>query len=371
MKKICFPFVGDKVGGSHIIAIDIIKSLKEKKNKTIIVLHKKGKLFKYLKKNKISCLLFPIKSFEISKKNFFFNFFTILKIFFKIIFFIKKNKIDVVHTNSTETHLLWLFPTKFLKCKIFWHLHARFPSWPLFNIFSKKVDKIIAISNYVLESIPSNLRKKTFLINNAIRTNNLLFNKEKNSLKLKKKLGVNKKTKIVLFLANFYKRKQPFIFIKVAKKILNFYKKKILFLMVGDDREISREILIKEIKKLNLHNHFCLYKFQNDSDIIISGSDVLLATSIKEPFGLTLIEAMNRSTPVIASESGGHKEIIINNYNGVLVDKNNIDMFARKTVEILDKIKFRNSIVKNAGIYIKRKNNFNLYLKKLLRLYNH
>ena len=78
---------------------------------------------------------------------------------------------------------------------------------------------------------------------------------------------------------------------------------------------------------------------------------------------MTLIEAMNRSTPVIASKSGGHKEIIINNYNGVLVDKNNIDMFARKTVEILDKIKFRNSIVKNAGIYIKKKNNFNLYLK--------
>ena len=141
--------------------------------------------------------------------------------------------------------------------------------------------------------------------------------------------------------------------------------------MVGDDRDISREILIKEIKKLNLHNHFFLYKFQNDSDIIISGSDVLLATSVKEPFGLTLIEAMNRSTPVIASKSGGHKEIIINNYNGVLVDKNNIDMFARKTVEILDKIKFRNSIVKNARIYIKKKNNFNLYLKKLLRLYNH
>ena len=85
------------------------------------------------------------------------------------------------------------------------------------NIFSKKVDKIIAISNYVLESIPSNLRKKTFLINNAIRTNNLLFNKEKNSLKLKKKLGVNKKTKIVLFLANFHKRKQPFIFAVYAE----------------------------------------------------------------------------------------------------------------------------------------------------------
>ena len=72
MKKICFPFRGDKIGGSHIIAIDIIKSLKEKKNKTIIVLHKKGKLFKYLKKHKIICLLFPIKSFEISKKKFFF-----------------------------------------------------------------------------------------------------------------------------------------------------------------------------------------------------------------------------------------------------------------------------------------------------------
>ena len=117
-----------------------------------------------------------------------------------------------------------------------------------------------------------------------------------------------------------------------------------------------------KIKKLNLYNNFCLLKFQNNKNFIISGSDILLATSVKEPFGLTLIEAMDKKTPVIASMSGGHKEIIINNYNGVLVNKSNINMFAKKTIEVLEKDKYRKNIIKNITKNIKKHINLLLQL---------
>ena len=369
-KNICFPFEGDNLGGSHIIAINIIKNLKKNNIQPIVVLHKKGRLYEYLKKNKIKFFFLPIKIFNISKKTIFYNFFSILIIFLKITFFLKKNKIQIVHTNTANMHILWLFPAKFIKSKIYWHIHTRFPSWPLFNFLSRKVDKFIAVSNYVLKSFPSKLQKKTFLLNNAIKTNNLFSDKSRTTIRLKKRLGINKEYKIILFLANFYQRKQPLIFIKIAKKILNLYKKKVFFLMVGDDRNISREMLLQKIKKLNLYNNFCLLKFQDNKDFIISASDILLVTSTNEPFGLTLIEAMSKKTPVIASMSGGHKEIIINNYNGVLVNKNDINMFAKKTIELLEKDKLRKKIINNAKIYLKKNNNFNYYLTKLVKIYN-
>ena len=369
MKKIiCFPFRGDKIGGSHIIAIDIIRSLKKKKYQAIIVLHKKGKLFNYLKEKKIKFFFLPIKHFEISKKNIFFNFFSILKILFKIIFFIKKNKINTIHTNTTDMHLLWLFPSKFIRSQIIWHLHAKFPSWPLFNILSKRVDKLIAVSDYVLNSVPKELRNNTFLLRNCIKTNFVYINKEKNFLKLKNNLGISKNTKIILFFSNFYKRKQPYMFIKIAKKILRF-RKDFFFLMVGDDRNVTREMLLKEIKKSKLQNNFCLYKFQNDKNYIISGSDLLLVPSLEEPFGLTLIEAMDIGTPVIALKSGGHKEIIIDNYNGILVNKNEASIYMKKIFKVFNNNNFRKSIINNAKVYLKKNNNFKLYLRKLLKIY--
>ena len=51
-KKICFPFVGDTLGGSHISSLELIKQLKRSNHQVDVVLHKKGALYNYLKNKK-------------------------------------------------------------------------------------------------------------------------------------------------------------------------------------------------------------------------------------------------------------------------------------------------------------------------------
>ena len=65
MKRIiCFPFDGDKIGGSHILSIEIIKSLKKVNTiEPVVVLHKKGKLLQLLKKNHINYDYLPLYLF--------------------------------------------------------------------------------------------------------------------------------------------------------------------------------------------------------------------------------------------------------------------------------------------------------------------
>ena len=41
-KRICFPFEGNNLGGSHYSTLELIKNLDTKKFETLIVLHKKG-----------------------------------------------------------------------------------------------------------------------------------------------------------------------------------------------------------------------------------------------------------------------------------------------------------------------------------------
>ena len=51
-KKVCFPFVGDNIGGSHISSLLLITGLKKTFSSTEIVTHSNGFFTKYLKKKR-------------------------------------------------------------------------------------------------------------------------------------------------------------------------------------------------------------------------------------------------------------------------------------------------------------------------------
>ena len=370
MKRIiCFPFDGDKIGGSHILSIEIIKSLKKVNTiEPVVVLHKKGKLLQLLKKNHINYDYLPLHLFT-SKIDVIKNFLKFIKSTYRIKYYLLKKKIDIIHSNNTNIHLNWLLPGKLAKTKIIWHLHARFPNWPLFKLFSKGADKFLLISEFVEGSIPEKMKKKSFLIKNAIKFQDNILKDSKDDKKIEKFFKDHKNYKIILFLGNFSKRKRPLFFIQIAKKIKLLYKKKIIFLMIGDNREFTKNFLLNNIRKLNLYKYFFITNFKRNNYKIISKSHALIATSVDEPFGLTLLEAMYNKTPIIASNSGGHREIIKNGYNGFLIEEKNIVLFAKKTVEILQNKKLKNLILNNASNEVIKNYEFSKYMKKLINFY--
>ena len=74
-------------------------------------------------------------------------------------------------------------------------------------------------------------------------------------------------------------------------------------------------------------------------------SDICTASSIREGFGLNLVEAMYCGVPVIASCNRGHATIIRDGENGFLVNLWDVNSFAKRILQLIDDEKLRQQFV--------------------------
>lgn len=81
---------------------------------------------------------------------------------------------------------------------------------------------------------------------------------------------------------------------------------------------------------------------------IYAMSDICTASSIREGFGLNLVEAMYCGLPVIASNNRGHSTVIRNGENGYLVDKGDVATFAQRIISLSNDINKRKQFVEVA-----------------------
>ena len=69
---------------------------------------------------------------------------------------------------------------------------------------------------------------------------------------------------------------------------------------------------------------------------LIEAVDVLLVSSQAfESFGLAIVEAMARSTPVVATNVGGIPEVIGQDEGGYYVDADDVEGFAQRILSLL------------------------------------
>ena len=110
------------------------------------------------------------------------------------------------------------------------------------------------------------------------------------------------------------------------------------FLIVGDgsgDRKYLDEV--KELpQKIGLQEKVIFTGFRNDVNEILAAMDIVVhASTLPEPFGLTIIEAMACGKPIVATNGGGVPEIIIDGVTGVLVPMKDPAALEKGIIEML------------------------------------
>ncbi|MEZ4086973.1 MAG: glycosyltransferase, partial [Candidatus Gracilibacteria bacterium] len=114
---------------------------------------------------------------------------------------------------------------------------------------------------------------------------------------------------IILTIAELHPRKGLNYLIEAFKTIQE-QKPKTKLVIVGKGPQKAK--LEKLIKKLELSDSVVLAGHQDDIPQILKSANLFVLPSVKEAFGLVLLEAMAAQLPIIATEVGGIPEIVQN-----------------------------------------------------------
>lgn len=219
-----------------------------------------------------------------------------------------------------------------------------------------KVDAFISPSNYLKDNY---LKAKIENIN--VISNGIDVDRYKNINKTKSS------TLRLTFAGLFGKHKGVDLIIKALNELKD---RDILLQLVGDGEELDNYKELVEQYELNNKVKF-LGRINNDDMIkIYSNTDILVLPSRwpeNQPVSIT--EALSCGIPVIASDLGGNRELIIDDINGYLFESNNYLDLKDKILKCLDNRKHLELLSSNAKMKMMT-NTFNTSAFKINKLYD-
>ncbi len=151
----------------------------------------------------------------------------------------------------------------------------------------------------------------------------------------------------LVFIANLVPNKYPLVLCQ-AVKILKDNGIKVRATFLGDG--VERENLEKFIYQENLADVITLKGRVSNKEVYdyLLNADLLVSTSLGEPYGRNIAEAMCVGTPSICHNSGGPAEIVTNGVDGILVNDLTGEAFAQSIREIYNDPNLWQSLSKEA-----------------------
>lgn len=312
--QICFPFIGDTIGGSHRSALLLIENLPAS-YQPVIVLHQEGAFSAFLREKGIPYLKLPIVD-PVGRFTFFRQMRALMVCTLKVIRFFLKHPVDIVHTHDGRTHLTWCLACRIMNKRHVWHQRTVLSSSRLLRACIRLAGVVISPSHFLKNTFPKKLKKNTYVIMNPFAVPKTMPKK-------------NPSSQIrILYLANYADQKQPRLFLNLAAALNTERPDCCEFMMAG--RGIP-EVLHDEAPAM-----IQLLDFQSEPSRLYEKADLLVSMGLNESFGRVIVEAMLAGVAVVASRSGGHVELVDEGRTGLLAEASSIKDYLTCCLQYID-----------------------------------
>ena len=336
------------VGGVDVYLRLILENINNEKIENIIIhgIDDTNSEFNDINNNKIKSYNVPIYR-EISLIN-----------DFKAIYFaykiLKDEKPDLIHCHSAKGGIIGRFLGFLLKIKVLYTPHA-FSYLSSESTLKKNiylyVERIFANKNSIL--LPTSKSELCKGVNEVgyKKVNTKLFTNSINEIKNIKQLTIPKTwpSKYICTVGRPSYQKNIELMIRVLKEVTKSFDTHLVIMGVGHHSD-KLESVKKLIKELNLEDSVTLLNWTDRENIfnIIKNSKLYLSTARYEGLPYSVIEALALSKPCVVSDCDGNKDLIQDDYNGYVIQNENVNEYAEKIKKLLNNDKLSDEFSINA-----------------------
>lgn len=343
---ICFPFVGDTIGGSHLSALTLLQAMDKQRYRPLVVVHQEGPLSHYLSEQGIAYRHLPLRRTVGRSRSLLGHIGAMLSTLPVLLRFLRRHDVAAVHSNDGRMHLTWTLPARLTGCATIWHQRNRVSGSRLEALIMGLATRMIAISRFVASGLPPRAASKATVIANPVAAPAAIDRADCKAALLQE-LGLTTETQVVGLFGNLIAWKRPLLFVEMAARLAKSSDKPLAFVVFGDDREGLQAAMAARAAEAGIGDRVFFMGFRSPVWDWIAACDVIVAPAEGEPFGRTLVEAMRAGTAVVAANSGGHREIIETGKTGLLVPGNDPAAYAAATARLLGDASLRDTIARH------------------------
>lgn len=366
-KKILFTLTTDIWGGAQKYVFDLAKMVNDRKGEALVVFGQQDP-----DKKLINMLSEEIINYQITKySQRSINPLLDLLALWETFWMIKKNKIDIVHANSSKSGIVARLAAKFAGVKkIYYTAHG----W----VFAENIFWLIKWFYIFLERLAGNWSNRIFCVSKCdyllakkyriIETSKLkLIHNAIDDQEIIKLANINERNKKIINIgkqiqhwknsglnvlgvtANFFPPKNVTGIIDILNILIKQKKIKVRLVLVGDGPQ--KKLILRAINKFDLKKYVLMTGKLTNPYPIMKQFDILVLPSTKEGFPYVLLEAGVLKLPVITYDVGGTREIVINNENGLLIPAKDKE----KMTEAIEKLINNKKLAKEFGINLNQR----------------
>ena len=296
--------------------------------------------------------------------------------------YVKKHKVDVLHCTSNTAPVFCSAPTIITLHDIIF-LENKTSKDHLFNLYQelgrvyrkyvvpvnlKHTKRIITVSNFERTRISESLKigsDKISVVYNAFGKH---FEKPEDKTKIEEvRAKYNLPEQYIFYIGNTDPKKNMFSTLKAFAKYIDAAENKLPLLIADVDAKNLDLILDKA--GLNAYREFIQltgYIYNSDLPFIYAAASVFLYPSLRESFGIPMLESMACGTPVITSNTSALPEIAGN--AALLVNPANENEITKAIQDTLSNQHIREDLIEK-GLQRIRSFNWNLSATNLLGIY--
>lgn len=243
----------------------------------------------------------------------------------RLLWIIRRQRVDIVHTNNTVSHVWTYLAARLARRPVVWHWRD-FYDHPRLNRFLGRGPGIcVPVSKSVLDFAAGQMRsqQRLRLVRNGVPIRALAPDPD-NVARFRQEIGVHAADFLVAGIGQAIPRKGFDVLIRALSGAGDVPRVRVGLACRCFDLESNRYLqsLLELAARLGC-NADLLFIDPADVDRLFRACDVVAIPSRSEPFGRVAVEAMAAGKPVVCSQIQGLAEIVLPERTGIVVPADN------------------------------------------------